>query len=70
MLNKDPDLRPSVRDLLCTDFFKMHITKLLSHTLLNNKGGAEADAVTGEEDRSRGNTCIWCNAMMIPMEQM
>jgi hypothetical protein len=47
MLNKNPDVRPSVRDLVSTDFFKMHISKLLSYTLLSNKGGAELDAAVG-----------------------
>ena len=40
MLEKNPDRRPLVRDVVRTDFIKGHISKLLSHTLKSGNGGA------------------------------
>jgi NIMA (never in mitosis gene a)-related kinase len=49
MLNKKPEQRPEVQDMLNSDYFKMHMSKLLSHTIRMGCGGAEGDAVAGAD---------------------
>ena len=44
MLDKQPKSRPSLKQVVSTDFLKSHISKLLSHTLRNKNGGALVDA--------------------------
>jgi hypothetical protein len=45
MLEKAPENRPYVKDIVRSDFVKSHISRLLSHTLkVGNGGAAIADA--------------------------
>ena len=44
MLEKQPKSRPSLKQVVSTEFLKSHISKLLSHTLRNKNGGALSDA--------------------------
>ena len=39
MLHKKPGSRPTLKQVVSTDFLKAHISKLLSYTLNNNNGG-------------------------------
>jgi len=39
MLEKDPDRRPYVKDIVKSDYMKGHISRLLSHTLKAGNGG-------------------------------
>ena len=41
MLLKSPDKRPTLPQIVCTDFLKGHISRLLSYTLKLGTGGAE-----------------------------
>lgn len=41
MLQKNPDSRPSVRQIVKSEFIKSHICQLLSHTLKAGNGGVE-----------------------------
>ena len=41
LLQKNPEDRPSLRQIVRTDFLKAHISKLLSHTLKNQSGGID-----------------------------
>lgn len=47
MIMKNPQRRPSVIDIVRTEFVILHISRLLSHTIRMGKGGAEGavDAV-------------------------
>ena len=47
MIMKNPDRRPTVIDIVRTEFVILHISRLLSHTIRMGKGGAES-AVGGE----------------------
>ena len=42
MLHKNPDKRPSVKEIIKTEFVKGHISKLLSYTIKVGTGGVEA----------------------------
>ncbi|GMI15704.1 hypothetical protein TrLO_g14057 [Triparma laevis f. longispina] len=44
LLNKKPDLRPSVVAILRSDYLQRHISSLLSHTIQTGTGGMENDA--------------------------
>ncbi len=50
---KNPERRPSVNDIVRTEFVILHISRLLSHTIRMGKGGAESavrrDGVLGRE---------------------
>lgn len=48
LLQKNPDLRPDVVDMLNGVYFKKHISRLLSHTIRLGTGGAEG-AVGSDE---------------------
>jgi hypothetical protein len=41
MIMKNPQRRPSVIDIVRTEFVILHISRLLSHTIRMGKGGAE-----------------------------
>ena len=49
MVDKKPDNRPSVKEILGTDFFKNNISKYLSYTILNGSGGAEVLSPTSQQ---------------------
>lgn len=42
MIMKNPERRPSVIDIVRTEFVILHISRLLSHTIRMGKGGAES----------------------------
>ena len=44
LLNKKPELRPSVVAILRSDYLQRHISSLLSHTIKAGTGGMENDA--------------------------
>ena len=45
MLHKDPQKRPSVSQIVKSDFIKTHISRLLSYTLKAGNGGVEGNAI-------------------------
>lgn len=47
LLLKDCAARPTVRELLKSDYLMVHISKLLSHTIKMGKGGAEGAVLGG-----------------------
>lgn len=50
LLLKDCDARPTVTELLKSDYLMVHISKLLSHTIKMGKGGAEGAAIGANVD--------------------
>jgi NIMA (never in mitosis gene a)-related kinase 1/4/5 len=52
LLHKDPKHRPTLRQVVGTDFLKSHICKLLSHTLKVGTGGVDAERMEIENDSS------------------
>ncbi len=49
LLQKDPSKRPTLRQVVSTDFLKAHICKLLSHTLKVGTGGVAAEKMELDE---------------------
>ena len=45
LLHKDPEQRPTLREVVGTDVLKSHICKLLSHTLKVGTGGVDAEKI-------------------------
>ena len=63
MLDKKPTSRPSLQQVVSTNFLKAHISKLLSYTLSNNSGGVceqipVAIPEMSQESRSSGESEI------------
>jgi tRNA A-37 threonylcarbamoyl transferase component Bud32 len=58
MLEKNPQSRPTLKQVVSTDFLKSHISKLLSYTLRERSGGVHAGPSTkgGEGAGDRGAT--------------
>ena len=52
LLHKDPLQRPTLQQVVSTDFLKAHICKLLSHTLKVGTGGVHAEKVEIRTDEN------------------
>lgn len=52
---KNPKKRPTVKEIVTTNYVISHISKLLSYTLRMGKGGAENAVDTHQDDNESNN---------------
>ena len=58
MLEKSPESRPLVRDVVHGEYVKSHISRLLSHTLKAGNGGAPAAAAPAPPSIAADSKCV------------